>query len=711
MKIQIFNRIHIIGLFSVFFMWHFAFGKINFGAQTSEIIIGDNSVLKVKPSSMQVNRGGINRSFTGGISGNAIQFDRGIFKSFNSASDISGKFIALASAPLNSGAGTFVLGDTPTDENINIIISNPGGLPLQQTVLVKPGASFLRGQPLFFGPNAITLTDVNTLLAFAIQNTLNTAVTMNGGIIFLEDHLQLGDQGILLGDGLVIFNNRRLSLGGSASVWNGTLSWSGADILMNSQTILNGVWFFVGDCQINGGGNVLDISNGGTIIVAANSRLRLSGVKLKGLGSGSLFMGDNAQIRLSGTDIEMDTDYTVNSGGIYVDGDSNIITQNHLFTIADSMDSHGSLTVDTVALTYDTQNFLDNINIRPAQINDPDHKYINIINNGSIRRIRQEPISFLSYSAGSAVQRYSIISPQRILQIFPQIDLTTKLLQHTFTIDGAFNFFGFTPANDPIMFVSDHVNVKYINVYFRDFSPIHLKLGAHAKLVFGNQSTVGFARDETLNYPLVFEGTTFLQGGGSILTLEEFGALVLQGKNSSLTLEDFIIKGLSGNKIRCTDPTSKIIFKNVTMYQDNAFTFAVGAIDILSDLTLIGPYEFKYTATGPFRILPDATLYLARGKTFTYAPKNGNRHLLQMVDASSTIDIDMITLSAPAPGLQLIHGRLIEHNANFLQNAGGTSAANGIVFGDGTLNNTVIIQQTGGSSLQKLSGFFADETV
>jgi len=702
MNIQVFNRVYGIGLFFVLLVFNDNFGKINFGATTSEIFIDDMSTLDVSSNAMTVQQGTINRSNLGVITGNAITFDRGVFTSFNSVSDLSGAFNP-------AGSGTIVLSQNINPNAIDIMIANAGGL--SHKLLINPGEQFLRGDPLFFDPNAITLTDATTLLAIAVQNTLNTNITMNGGILFLEDDLRLGNEAVLLGDGLVFFNNRRMSLGGAASVWNGTINWISGNMSLNGPLTLNGVWFFFGDSQINGNGNVLDITGGGIIFITPGATLRLAGTVLKGLGSGALFMGESAQLRLSDSDIVMNTDYTVDSGGIYVDGDSTIITQNNLLRITDGLDSHGSLTVDSVALTYDTQNFLDNINIRPQQINDPDHKYINIINNGSIRRIRQEPITFYGYSAGSAVQRYAIVNPQRVLQIFPQIDPLTDQLQYDFTINASFNFFGFTPANSPIMFVSDKVHVKYKNVYFRDFSPLHLSLGKHSKLIFGNNSTVGFSRNETLNYRFSFEGNTILDGAGDILTLEPGGEIVLQGKHGTLLINSLTIKGLSGNNIRCNDPTSKIIFKDVTLYQDDDFSFDVGAIQVLNNVTLIGPFDFIYTATGPFTVLPDSTLNLLRNKRFTYAPANGNRFLLQMSDPSSTINIDTATLSAPAPGLQLLGGRLIENNRNFLQNAGGTNVQNGIVFGNNTCAGNVIIQQNGGASLELQSGFFDNQTI
>lgn len=672
--------------------------KINFGSKTSSIIVENGSTFNVKPTLMTIGQGTLNQKELGTLTGNPIRFDRGIFVNYNSQSDITGV--------LNPSSGELELGENPNPDDADIMVANPGGL--RNTLLMKPGANFLRGQPLFFGTNDIALQDDVTELAIAIQNTLNTNVTLNGGYILLQDDLRMGDDAIFDGDGQIIFNNRRLSLGGKESIWRGNLIWNSAqDIQLNSKITLQGTWSFYGDGQINGNSNVIDIANGGAILVYPNSTLRLSGVKLKGLGSGAIYMGDGAQIRLSGTDIEMDQDYIINSGGMYVDGDSTIITKDKLLTFSTSLDSHGSLTVDRVALTYDHQDFVDDFNIRPLRIQDPSHKYINIINSGAIRHYRQESITFLNYSADTVMQRYGIVTPLRPMKVYPELNSETMELNYNIIVDGGTNFLGFTKADDPIMFISDGIKATYRNVTFRDFSPKHLSLGQDASLTFGDKTMVTLARNEVLNYPWVFEGTTMLRGSGQILEFGPDGALVLQGANGSLLLDGVTLKGVSGNKIRCLQNTSKIVFKDVKLYQDADFTYTTGGIDLLSNLSMTGPYTFSYLSSQPFRILSNAMLELTREKVFHYQPASGVRTLLQMTDATSTILMEDSTLEAPAPGLKLAGGWLILSNRNFVSNVGGYSQANGVVIG-GSGNDKVVVQQPGNASLELIAGYYID---
>jgi len=76
-----------------------------------------------------------------------------------------------------------------------------------------------------------------------------------------------------------------------------------------------------------------------------------------------------------------------------------------------------------------------------------------------------------------------------------------------------------------------------------------------------------------------------------------------------------------------------------------------------------------------------------------------------MVDESSTLRIENITFSAPAPGVQLTNGRLVVSQQNFLLNDGATSAAQGITFGNGIAINDLTIEKPASATLDLLSGF------
>lgn len=712
--------------------------SICFGGIDSKITMENDTVLDVDSKMMYVNGGHIDRKELAEINGYPIYFTRGKISSYLSTSWFSGRYEGTQSNidvvkqyinPDELNYGVLELGYDTDPSGLDYVISNPGGF--RQKIYVRSGLHVLRGQPLFFGKNDVILQDKNCGLAMAIQNALNSNVIMNGGLILLQDDLSLGDDAVFQGDGQVVFNNRRLALGGNTAYWTGNIIWNSAfDMQLNSLTFLRGVWTFYGDGQVNGNGNVLDIAGGGSIIVSPGSRLRLSGVKIKGLGSGNLIMGEGSELRLSDVDIEMDADFTFNSGHLVIDGDTYVLTKDKLMTFAANAEVSGvkgKLTVDRVALTYDPLDFEDRLNIRPLAIQDPTHEFIEIINNGSIRKPRIESISFVSYGSSTAMARYAVLWPDRPMTLYPEWNSEIQNYNYDITINGNTQFIGFSTTDKPLLFVSDNVHATYENVYFRDFSPKHLSLGTNSSLVFGNNTTVKLWNDDTLDKRWIFRKNTALRGGGAILTFEGDGEIVLEGENAVLYIEGVQFKGLSGTKIRCTHNSSKIIFKDVEWIQDGTFTFSTGGIDVLGDWMLVGPgkpltftsdgkdvvgaYTFNYTSNQKINILDNGLMAFTRGMKFNYQPISGATDLITMFNNSSSMLLDESVLCAPAPGLQLTNGRLTINGRCFYKNDNSSNYTTGIIWGDGIADDNLFIEKRGGSSFEGLSGFYQNMNI
>lgn len=696
--------------------------NIKFGNTQSSIYLNSNGALQIDSKNLVVNGGQINRSESGNVTGNSFYFNRGILGSYLSSAFISGFYepninnIEALKPYYNPNDGhphfgALELGPTlgPTSD-INFIIANPGGF--YYMLYVQLGEQFLRGQPLFFGANDIVLQPGGTALAIAVQNTLNSSIVLNGGYLSLEDDLRLGNDAILKKDGLVFFNDRRLSLGGGASTWDDTIAWVMAnDMQINNKTTLNGTWVFYGDAQINGNGNVLDFSSGGTIYITPGSTLRMSSVNLVGLGVGNFFMGIGANLVLSDVNIEMDADFIFDVGNVYVIGDSNIITKNYFLTFTNNVanGTKGTLTVDGVALTYDTLGYADQHNIQPTPQADPSHEFVNILNNGSIRTLRVESISFTILGNNTQLQRYMILWPARPMTIYAGVDSQGKPL-YDFTINGGAQFLGFTSSESPLLTVDNNVHVVFEDILFRDFAPAHLQLNPGASLTFGNNSWITVWQDDTLNYPWVFQGNTYIRGGGAVITLGEKGAIVLKGENSTLFIEGITFKGINGHNIRCESNTSKIILQNVKWVQNDDYTFDTGSLEILNDVLVMGDgTTFNYTSNQPSIIDSDSTIKFMWGITFKYQPVNTTLlNLIQMTDQTSALAFDTANLSAPN-GIQLTKGRLVIQNECYSYNDNSQNNTNAIIFGDGTKEGNLLFDRS--LMFQQLSGNFVDLTV
>jgi len=675
--------------------------QIRFGSTQSALALDSGATFLGRVQQQNVDSGTINNmiieqgGFTGkegsAFLGTPIQFKNGVLTVGESISNLDGildpqkSIINLVDNALAQPGGT--------------LISNPGGLYTLTTVS-KPGFNFLRGQPLFNRPvpghpapqpNAITLHNQNTILSLGIQNTLNTNIILNGGSIVLEDDLRMGDLGILKGGnagfGGVVFNNRKLSLGGIAADWNDTIVWNSAnDLQLNSAVTLNGIWAFIGTSQINGNGNVIDLSNGGRLYVLANpfssepSILRLAGVNIKGLGSGSILLGNvpgqtldtGAQLILTDCVIEMDDSYDFTCGTVIIEGNTGIITRDNFLSFVDSPDgtTHGHLTVESVSLTYDTQWMFDQNNIRPNLIQDPTGKYVTVLGGGEIRTFKEDSLTFRNYQTSGLLQKYAIVANYRPFHVLPT-PIDTGGFDFNVTVDGNTNFLGFTRDDTPVFFVVDGVQATMTNVVMRDLSTKHISLGVGSSLIFGDKTTILLARNEVLNTTWTFSGETIFKGAGNILTLGPNGAIQLIGEGSSLLFAGITIEGINGTNISCTDDSSTISLQGVKWVQSGDFNYPTGSFQILDDTTMMGPYNFTFSSTQLFAIQSAATLSWVRNMIFNYAPTDGNMTSFQFAGPTAALFMDEATFNAPT-GVLLDTGLLVVRDYNF---------ASGLTFG------------------------------
>lgn len=672
---------------------------IFFGSKESGIKIDDQAVMQIAtPSPMLIGGGTVANQGFGRITGQSIQFNRGIYNFFNSISEVQGVLVP--------DINTIQLGADANNDG-GTMIANPGGLA---TVLVQnlPGRDILRGQPLFFGPNDLTIKDPTTILAIAVQNTVNTNITLNGGALFLQDDLCLGDDAIIVDNGTVVFNNRRLSLGGKKSQWDGRIIWdSTLDLTLNSAITLNGTWIFTGaEGQINGNGNVIDLAGGGSIIVAEDSILRLAAVQIKGLGAGGFIkLLPNSTLVLTNAVLEMDGDFNFDAGTVLVEGNSTVVTKGFIMSFVDGPNgSKGKLVVDRVGLKYDTLATIDQLNIRPALINDPNREHVEIFGNGDIGTIRQDTVSFHNYRSEGTLLKYAIVAPYRKFEIFPEVigDSQTgeSQLNYKVIVNGNTNFMGFTHTSQKIFTVTENVHATLQHITMRDLSPKHIQFDPGSHLVFGEGTDISLAENEKLDYPWIFEGNVKLYGGGKTLELEGDGEIVLRGENSVLLLDGLVLKGVTHRNIRCLRDSSKIKLRNVKWIQKGDFFYTMGALDILDDVSMIGSFvedpinntfrffSFNYESTQPFTILNNATLQLTRNMNFTYAPVNAAQDLLVLADPSSALFLNQSTLAAPT-GLTLSTGQLIVRDRNFIS-------------GNITFDSSLLINISSGATLEQI---------
>ncbi|MBS1987673.1 hypothetical protein JST56_01645 [Candidatus Dependentiae bacterium] len=343
----------------------YAATSIDFGDKSSSIkVVGLSSKIKIIPSQLVIDNGSIFECNGGSVLGSLL------FVNAN-CTDLT---------ETTSGGGTIFLngndsyfGD-PSEVNAGVIASNQNNR--------LSGFMRLNG--------AVCLQDLNTTLTIALVNTLNQNIKLRNGTAILENDLGFADDVKFTGSGSVRFNGYRTTFGGAPLSWPDTILWDGAnDLALNSKMTVTGIWYFAGVSRITGNGNLVDLTNGGSIWIKSGATLSLADAKLKGLGSGRIvFEDDTAQLRLSQVEVEMDGDITWTTGGVYVEGPTTIVTQNKTLTLSDL----ASMTVDNLALEYDTLDFGNENSIQPIKTADPNQKFIAYVNNGVIRKVVTERV-------------------------------------------------------------------------------------------------------------------------------------------------------------------------------------------------------------------------------------------------------------------------------------------------------------------------------
>lgn len=166
---------------------------------------------------------------------------------------------------------------------------------------------------------SIILADSAAQLVYNLQGKLAANVTMNDGIITLNNDLRLTEGAVFVGTGTVELNANTINLGAQDSVWTSTIAWDGANatIELNAKIDLSSTWTFYGDCTINGNGNTLDLGQTGRFVVGQNATLTLHNVHFKNISDIPVYcVDDSSQLVLDNMSWIQDDDVTFPTGSI-----------------------------------------------------------------------------------------------------------------------------------------------------------------------------------------------------------------------------------------------------------------------------------------------------------------------------------------------------------------------------------------------------------
>ncbi|KKQ32630.1 MAG: hypothetical protein US49_C0006G0081 [candidate division TM6 bacterium GW2011_GWF2_37_49] len=652
---------------------------LNLWSKDSTLQIANSSALNIESSNFQVRQGSLVKDRLAIIHGNPVIFNGGTYESGDLEILLTALYDFDASYPI------ILNGDKSFKANAGII---------SDKIWVEGENNRLEGQPIWTDSSGVTLKDFHTTLTVAIQNALNTNIVLNNGVLVLENDLRLGDDILLTSSGQIRCFGHKVLLGAKPLSWpGGNITWSDTPVVqLNNNVILDGRWTFSGVSSLTGNGSILDFSSG-KIRVRGDGPLYINNVKLKGFGSGKFeFDRPNSQIRFSNVEIEMNSDYTFTSGGIYVDGGSAIVTKGNII----NFDSVSSLTVDGVVLNYETLSVLDSNNIQPTRDLDPNSKHVALLNGGLIRRIIGVQVGPLVLNPPTPFQTIRI---SENLNVAPTKEL---IIANDLTFDGSTNAMVFAKSQNPLLIVQPGKTLVLKNVLLQDFNFNYLNLGLESKIIFDNKSKIVLNDSQSVNTTYTFRGDTIIDGQGKILTFDDGGGIEL---HSSIKFENAVLYGISGSQLAGWDDSSTMTFQNVTLYLDDNFTLTKGHFEVIDSLDVVGTGSFIYSTDKSSIIWERATMTIGANATFYYNPPVADRDLIIFKDDRSIFALNGGTLVSSTTGMRLLGGTFQVENDAFVAGSPSNVTSESIEFGDGVNGyNDCIINLISSANMYVLSG-------
>jgi hypothetical protein len=703
--------------FSVVFLYTISVvAGINFGSKQSVIKFADATKLFVK-NNMSINSGCIQQSTGALFKGNTIGFDNSFLGIDSTCNCFTGKY---------DGASSY-----------KIILDGDKSFYAQQNITTPPitvsgTGNKLKGNVYFDQSDAISFVDSDSELTLAMQGAINQNIVLNGGTINLSGDLGLNTNVVFTGGGIVNGYDYTVFLGNTTN-WNdnpfsftelsmewpsGTVHWKNSTVLqLQGNVTLLGQWNFYDTCTIIGNGYSLDIADG-KLCIMENSTLTLVDVKLKGIigqpehNANIEFGNEASQIKLQHGELQLDSSWTLTTGGIYVETSSTVIAPTRTML---TLDLGSSLTVDGCVLWYESLSPFNYQNIQPSYIENNNITRLTLLNKGIIKASKGE-------SNGDLIN-YATRKPQNIFlpksafdhdfltrsnwwdnltgaptyDISNFIDVSTSnsiTFSESSLVDGAYNTIDFIQPNNPnnpLITVDSGVSIAFNNVWFNNFKFSYLSPSSSSNVLFGPGFGMTLAEGEyELNTTYTINGDCTIDGNGAKITLGPHGGLEVAA-DSMLWMYNITFLNVSGKKIRCLDETSYILLENnVNMYLDDHFFFDNGHMTLDEGsaciLDIHGTHSFVLSSNGHISITSDAILQISDGAIFSYEPKTDNRDLLWCADETSILKLNNGTLASTTTGMRLTHGTLqIQGENNYIENPGATSLSEGIMLGSGQL--------------------------
>lgn len=595
------------------------------------------------------------------------------------------------------GNNNSILSKAPNDQHTETILSLKGNQNLvfddvlvNEHIQINGKNNVIVGRPRF--ENKIVLANSAAELELIIQGKLTQNIVLNGGTLLLGGDLSFKDYAFLEGDGVVDIQNFRLSFP-SKYDWtmkNNLVFLNANDLQLNGYTVLDGTWTFSGDgltSTLNGYGNVLDITGGGTIYVGANHTLFITGVALKGLGigGGNLVLDETATVKVSSTVLELAGDFFLPSGKVaIISPNCKLIVKEKSYWVVSG--PSGSLDVDGVVFLYEA--------LGSAPIYPPPFY---IMPGGSINQINSGIIQSINFDLFKGEYQFSLSASQGENQIIGGVNMTTNTIVHFINENPAEHkemvlncnnkTIKYDIAEPGSLVVDENINVLIKNLVMDNFDAaiVELKGAGPTKSTFllGDDIIFNASRDVTLTtYDLPFVGNSTLNFNNAVLTIPCSNCIVI-GNGKTLTIKNAVIKLQDPSGICCLDDESTILFQNVVIEMGTGgWLIDKGSVTFKDYVEISTPYviagnssdleedevyaPFNFTSKGLLSIAENSSCKINGDIEFLYNPLPASidepwsvsKRRLTFADETSSLIMEHCKVDTCPFGMAFDHGQL-----------------------------------------------------
>ncbi len=204
---------------------------------------------------------------------------------------------------------------------------------------------------------------------------------------------------------------------------------------------------------------------------------------------------------------------------------------------------------------------------------------------------------------------------------------------------------------------------------------------------------------------ITFRGNCTICGNGNFVRIGRYDAEIIVDVESVLEFRDVVLCHIKETNLRCVDDTGSIILDNLRWVQTDSFIWGNGNLLFRGVVDLIGSSTFTYSSICTSTIDICSQLTIDNGMYFSLGRDETTlRDPLVFTDETSVMKLNNCSLIITGSGVQFTKGEIVTENAITIDIAG-TTTETGLIFGDDTAANDILISVLSSSAIKHNSGY------